>query len=293
MILMRDYALTHLSDATLLRELSALVARDRLTTAELLAHIAEVDRRRLYAPAGYSSMFAYCVEELRLSEDAAAKRIQAARAARRFPGLFEALAEGRLHLAAVCLLAPHLTSENVAELIEAATDRRKSEVESLLARRFPVLGAPTPERAIVRAIPAHAPGHVQCSSEVSGSELFSDRDGAQGNDRVRPEGAAGIPPGAAVAAEQAGTGGGKVAAERTDKSPAAPMPERYLVQVTIPKSTHDLLRQAQALLSHSVRLEMSRRCSKGHSRRSSSSSRSRSSVRPVPSARMAVRARGR
>src|SRR5512143_4345271 len=101
--------LSQLSDAVLLRDLTALVARDRLTTARILAHIAEVDARRLYAPAGYPSMFAFCVEELRLSEDAAYKRIRAARVARQFPALFEAVAEGRLHLTVVCLLAPHLT----------------------------------------------------------------------------------------------------------------------------------------------------------------------------------------
>src|SRR5262245_54363224 len=103
---MHRYDLVHVTDSALLRDLTALVAQDRSTTTNLLAHIAEVDARRLYAPAGYPSMHAYCVEELRLSEDAAGKRIQAARAARRFPALFSALADGRLHLAAVCLLAP-------------------------------------------------------------------------------------------------------------------------------------------------------------------------------------------
>src|SRR5688572_24565064 len=141
---MRDYSLSHLSDAVLLRDLSALAVQERVTTAELLAHIAEVDARRLYAPAGFSSMHAYCVGELRLSEDAAYKRIQAARAGRQFHALFPAISEGRLHLAAACLLAPHLTAENVAELIERATHRRKSEVEVLVAERFTPGAIPAP-----------------------------------------------------------------------------------------------------------------------------------------------------
>src|SRR5438093_12461077 len=106
---MQRYSLAHLSDPDLLRGLAALVAQDRVTTAALLAHIAEVDARRLYLPAAYPSMFAYRVHELRLSEDAACKRINAARVARQFPAIFEALADGRLHLSAVVLLAPHLT----------------------------------------------------------------------------------------------------------------------------------------------------------------------------------------
>ena len=58
------------------------------------------------APAGYPSMHAYCVHELRMSEDVASKRIHAARAARNFPAIFAAVADGRLHLSGVCLLAP-------------------------------------------------------------------------------------------------------------------------------------------------------------------------------------------
>lgn len=115
----------------------------------MLAHMAEAESRRLYIPAGYSSMHAYCVEELWMSEDAASERIQAARAARQFPALFEEIASGRLHLAAVCLLAPHLTPENAAELIAAAANRRESEVEAWIAQRF------KSEMPIVRVI--HSP----------------------------------------------------------------------------------------------------------------------------------------
>src|SRR5713101_5447606 len=103
---MRAYSLTHVTDSELLHGLTSLVAQDRATTARLLAHIAEFDARRLYLPAAYPSMYAYCVHELHLSEDAAYKRIQAARVAREFPVIFECLADGRLHLAGVGLLAP-------------------------------------------------------------------------------------------------------------------------------------------------------------------------------------------
>ena len=162
---MREYTLVHLRDEVVLLNLAALLAQDRATTATLLAHIAEVDARRLYAPAGYASMHAYCVEELCLSEDAAYKRIHAARAAREFPVLFPALAEGRLHLAAVCLLAPHLTAENAGELIEAATHRRKAEIEGFLVRRFAGTEAPATIRTVLPisdwSVPQLAPGQVE------------------------------------------------------------------------------------------------------------------------------------
>src|SRR5258708_1035364 len=92
---MSSYSLSHLADHTLLRELAASVSQDRTTTARMLAQIAEVDERRLYLPSGYSSMFLYCLHELRMSEDVAYKRIRAARAARQFPAIFPAVADGR------------------------------------------------------------------------------------------------------------------------------------------------------------------------------------------------------
>lgn len=225
---MHDYTLAHVRDDVLLRDLAALIDQERVTIATVLVHIAEVDARRLYIPGGHPSMFAYCVDELRLSEDAAYKRIQAARAARQFPVLFAALAEGRLHLAAVCLLAPHLTADNVEELVQAATHRRKADVEELLAVRF----SPRSVAATVRPVANHplelAPGQVD-DDWVASFEALPDRLGnreiASGEGELAP---------------------GQVETPRSEKA------ERYLLKVTIGKSTRDRLRHAQALLSHAV-----------------------------------------
>jgi len=131
------YSLSHIPDPVLLRDLAALVARDRATTATLLAHLAEVDARRLYLPAAHPSMYSYCVHELGLSEEAAFKRIRAARTARRFPAVFAALADGRLHLTAVVMLSSYLTPENADELLAAAAHQTRAGIERLLAKRFP------------------------------------------------------------------------------------------------------------------------------------------------------------
>ena len=134
---MRAYRLDPLDDGELLRALATLVVQERTTTAALLAHIAEVDARRLYLPAGYPSMYEYCVQELHLPEQAALKRIRAGRTARRFPAIFTALADGRLHLTAVVLLTPYLTPENADELLAAAALKTQADIEMLLAQRFP------------------------------------------------------------------------------------------------------------------------------------------------------------
>lgn len=151
---MHAYALSHVADETLLADLGALVATDRQTTAALLAHLAEVEVRGLYLPAACSSMHAYCTRILHFSEDASYKRIRAARVARRCPQIFGAVADGRVNLTAIVLLAPHFTDGNVDELLAAATHRSKAEIELLVARLAPRPDVPT---AITPVTPATGP----------------------------------------------------------------------------------------------------------------------------------------
>jgi 5-methylcytosine-specific restriction endonuclease McrA len=137
---MTSYSLSHLSDESLASALERSASEDRLTNATLLAHIAEFDRRRLCLPTRYPSMFRYCVGHLRMSKDVAYKRVRVARVARRFPFVFEAIADGRLNLAGVTLLASRLTRANGRELLAAAMNRSRAEILEMLARRFPMNG---------------------------------------------------------------------------------------------------------------------------------------------------------
>ena len=164
---MSAYRLTHLDDETLLSRLSTLIARDHASTAVLLAHIAEVDARRLYAARGFPSMFAYCVRELRLSEDSTGRRIQAARAARRFPRLFEEIAAGRIHLTAIGLLSPYLDAAPLDELIAAAAGKSKVELETWIADRFGSGSRwDSAHRARVTVVRAPAPGPAPAAADT-------------------------------------------------------------------------------------------------------------------------------
>ena len=99
-----------LSDHDLLDSIAALARKEREASAELVAHLAVLDARpSLYAALGHGSLFSYCTQALRLSEDAACNRIDAARACRRFPMILERLASGALSLATVRMLRPHPT----------------------------------------------------------------------------------------------------------------------------------------------------------------------------------------
>src|SRR5688572_12577578 len=114
-----------LSDEQLLAEVKRLVALERRATAALIRSLMELDARRLYLGEGCSSLFTYCTHVLHLSESAAYNRIEAARAARRFAPIIQALEEGSLTLTAVRLLAPHLTDDNYEAVFASARHKTK------------------------------------------------------------------------------------------------------------------------------------------------------------------------
>src|SRR3989304_3347715 len=95
------HELHSLSDDDLLRRLSDLLKQSRRVESDLVAHIGEVDARRLYAREAASSMFTYCTDVLNLSEHEAYLRIAAARASRKYPMLLAVVGAGRLHLSGI------------------------------------------------------------------------------------------------------------------------------------------------------------------------------------------------
>jgi 5-methylcytosine-specific restriction endonuclease McrA len=146
-------SLKQLSNDALRQALKNKVANENATLAEVIAHIAEFDARKLFLVDAYPSMLRYCIGELGMSEDEAKKKIQVARAAQEFPALLDALAEGRVHLTGLRLLVPHLKPETVDELLAAATHKSMDEIERLLAARFPRAGV----AASVTLIPSTTP----------------------------------------------------------------------------------------------------------------------------------------
>ena len=102
--------------------LSASVRQSNELTAQVLAHLVELEERMLHLELEFSSLFSYCVEALGMSERAAGRRVAAARVCRRLSGAFERIARGQLHL---CALAPHLTAENATELLDACRGKTR------------------------------------------------------------------------------------------------------------------------------------------------------------------------
>src|ERR1043165_2062777 len=109
-----------LSDTELLALLPKLVLAERASAADVIEHLVEIDRRKLYLEQACSSLTAYCIERLGYSEDEACVRVRVARMARRFDALLEELRSGAIHLTGVFLLSNYLTDANHAELLTAA-----------------------------------------------------------------------------------------------------------------------------------------------------------------------------
>jgi hypothetical protein len=231
---MRAYLLEHLKDAELRRCLFTWGSQERSSTAMFIAHIAEFDRRKLFVPEGYPSMFGYCVRELKLSEGGTYRRIRAARAARKFPTIFEALADGRLHLTAVVLVAPHLTRANHAELIQAAAYKNKSEIELLLAERFP-----RPDVAPrITTLPS------SCVGSDAGSVTPKVETESPGPTQLRNASLT-----LASVENPMISHFSQPAVRPARVEPLSP--KRFALQITIDQEFRDLLEEAKSLLSHS------------------------------------------
>lgn len=210
-----------LSDRDLLAHVQRAAVQERHATAHLITLLMELDTRRLYLAEGCSSLFTYCTQVLRLSEHAAYGRIEAARAARRFPVILERLAEGALNLTAIGLLAPHLTSANHVEVLAAARHKSKRDVELLVACLRPQPDVP----AVVRKLPERKT--VPLEHEQAPVKPYEDEATLLSGPTV------------------------SLATNRLVEVKAL-APERYKIQFTVGRETYEQLRRAQDLLRHTI-----------------------------------------
>ena len=130
-------ALSLVSDKDLLDRMPRLVLAERGSTADVVQHLMEIDRRRIYLDAACRSLACYCIERLGYSEDEAGKRVRVAELAQRIPQALEELRSSAIHLTGLWLLAPVLTEESAAELLAEARGKTRRQIEELIARRFP------------------------------------------------------------------------------------------------------------------------------------------------------------
>ncbi|HUG54822.1 MAG TPA: HNH endonuclease [Vicinamibacteria bacterium] len=253
--------LRSLSDDELLGRLSALLRQSRRAESELVAHIGEVNDRRLYAREACDSMFTYCTNVLHLSEHEAYLRIAVARAARARPVLLAMLADGRLHLSGIAKLAPHLTDENRDHVLARAVHQTKRRIEALVAELVPRPDVPSlirrlPERRDL--VPGSASRIVAMSAaaveSVTQVDSVARMPGGTGVAMaLQPVGPASLPLGPDQAAPSP--------ADRTRSGPASAAPRalvealapgRYKVQFTASAAFCEKLDRLKALMRSSV-----------------------------------------
>jgi hypothetical protein len=151
------WKLEHLSNRELIESVRGVLQTQQRTLGELVAHLGEIEERRLHLEAAHPSLFDYCVSRLHMSEDEACRRIELARLARRFPVLFPLIASGELSLSVALLLKPVLTQENQSELLAAVRGNTIRQAREALAARFPSPDVPSRIRKLPERRPAEAP----------------------------------------------------------------------------------------------------------------------------------------
>ncbi|HEV8248013.1 MAG TPA: HNH endonuclease signature motif containing protein [Polyangiaceae bacterium] len=130
------WRLERVEDEQLLGDVQALVRADRNVSARLLAHLAEVEERRLHLKHASSSMFEYAMR-LGMSEDEAGRRLCAAGVAKRFPTVYPLLDEGKLSLSVICRLKQYITLQNHEEVLIGVSGLSARKADAWLAARFP------------------------------------------------------------------------------------------------------------------------------------------------------------
>src|SRR2546426_2092606 len=245
-------SLESMGGADLLSATRQLVRKSHGVEAELLMHLGEIDERKLYLACAHPSMFAFCVGELGFSEDAAYNRITVARAGRRLPAVIEAARSGRVHLAGLRLLAPHLNDDNHEAVLAQAAGKSKREIEELVARLAPLPPVPVvirmlPECPVVKWAPM--PARAERPAEPTAAGAPGGTAAESGPGELGPAGAP---------REQAPLGdelplGVPQPVVTNYRAVVAPLSgETFKVQFTASRSLRDKLRQAQDLLRHRV-----------------------------------------
>jgi hypothetical protein len=255
-----------LTDEALIQAIAKHHGGERQAMAAVIGHLAEFEARELHLALGFRSLYGYCRRVLHLAEHEAYNRMEVARLARRFPVVVAMLEEGRVHLTALRLLAPHLGDENHLALLGGAVHCSKDEVRELIARWFPRPAVATS----IRAAPVRM-ANGATMGEKQGTALPEPRSGAvsavapvPAESRAAADGEA---PALGTTSTPSHTGDSSQvrtdslgllnarAAIRRETRPATFEPlssDTFLVRVTARRRTIDRLRRAQELLSHAV-----------------------------------------
>lgn len=116
--------------------LKLLVTSEREILIEILIHIVEVERRKLYLTYGYSSLFEYLTKRIGYANGSAQRRIDAARLSFDAPDVIEKLESGELNLAQVSLLQKSIREVQASSKTKIEAHVKEDLIEQLLNKSF-------------------------------------------------------------------------------------------------------------------------------------------------------------
>ena len=134
--------LKHLSDESLHKSIKDCVQKEREILTEVLYHLKEVDRRRLFSAYRYKSLYEYAEKELKYPGDQAYRRIAAMKLLRELPELETKISNGSLtltHLSEVKSLfkkKPYSREEKL-ELFEVLSNTSTRTAQKILVKIEP------------------------------------------------------------------------------------------------------------------------------------------------------------
>nr|MBA2403731.1 hypothetical protein [Bdellovibrionales bacterium] len=130
--------LKHVADQALLNDMSFLAHQEREILAKVLWHLKEIDRRKLYSEVKCSSLFDYCVKNLKYSEGQASRRVSACRMLAELPELATDLEKGEVNLTQMNLAKQFFDQEDMKDkgekkkVIEKVKGKTTRETERIL-----------------------------------------------------------------------------------------------------------------------------------------------------------------
>ena len=96
--------LKRISNDQLLLQTKNLVHKERQINIQVLQHLQEIEKRKLYLKRSFSSLFEYAVKELGYSESSAYRRIKAMKLCKELPETKAQISTGKLNLCTVSKL---------------------------------------------------------------------------------------------------------------------------------------------------------------------------------------------
>jgi len=137
--------LKNLSNMNLHFHLHDLAKTERKITAQILELLIEIEKRKVYLARGYESLFSYLVKEMKYSEGAASRRIQAMRLLKNNSAVKIKIQDGELNLTQASMIQTAIRAEKklqptaqiaVEQILNQIIGKTKDQTKEILQNHF-------------------------------------------------------------------------------------------------------------------------------------------------------------